>query len=389
MERNKILKYLDHSASPTEIKEVETWINTSPKNSKEFNRLKATYIAATFDDTAKTTNVEDGYLRYKKNIGQKSQSNKTTLWTAPLKYAATIIIIIGISYLFYDAPFYDDATAIVPVKKRPQNEDAITLKLENGNIQVIKEDGSSQVVDSEGNEIGTQQGNSLQYNNRIIPDKLTYNTLTVPYGKRFDIILSDSSHVVLNSGTSLKYPVKFIKGKNREVYLTGEAFFDVAKNTEQPFIVNTNELNIRVFGTKFNVSAYPEDNATNTVLVEGSVGLYQEESYDSAKTTFLTPGHLASLNKKNKGISVESAETAIYTAWMTGGIIFRHVPFKNIIKKLERHYDVSIINGNGELNEELFTASFDNQPLERVLKTFKDNYGIDYTIHNDTVTINH
>lgn len=389
MERNKILKYLDHSASPTEMRAVEDWINSSPKNSKEFNRLKAVYIAATFDDTAKTTNVEDGYLRFKKNIGQKPQNRKTILWNAPLKYAATIVMIIGISYLFYDKPFYNDTTAIVPVKNHPQNEDAITLKLENGNIQIIKEDGSSEVVDSDGNEIGTQQGNSLQYNNRIIPEKLTYNTLTVPYGKRFDIILSDSSHVVLNSGTSLKYPVKFIKGQSREVYLTGEAFFEVTKNTEQPFIVNTNELNIRVFGTKFNVSAYPEDDATNTVLVEGSVGLYQEDSYDSAKTTFLTPGHLASLNKTNKDISVESAETAIYTAWMTGSIIFRHVPFNNIIKKLERHYNVSIINSDGALNEELFTASFDNQPLERVLKTFKDNYGIDYTINNDTIIINH
>ena len=389
MERDKILKYLDHSASSTEMREVEDWINSSPKNSKEFNRLKAEHVAATFDETAKIANIEDGFMRYKRNISHKSQSKKRKLRTAPLKYAAILIVTLGVSHLFYNGSFNDISTVIVPATTNIQKEEAITLKLENGNIQVIKEDGSSQLVDSKGNMIGTQKGNSLQYNNRIIPEKLTYNTLTVPYGKRFDIILSDSSHVVLNSGTSLKYPVKFIKGKNREVYLTGEAFFEVTKNTEQPFIVNTDELNIRVFGTKFNISAYPEDDSTNTVLVEGSVGLYQEDSYESTNATFLKPGHLGSLNKINKDISVENAETAIYTAWMTGGIIFRHIPFKNIIKKLERHYAVSITNHNRALNEELFTASFDNQPLENVLKTFKDNYGIDYTINDDNITINH
>src|SRR5690606_28947840 len=144
---------------------------------------------------------------------------------------------------------------------------------------------------------------------------------------------------LLNAGTSLKYPVKFIKGKNREVYLTGEAFFEVAKDAAHTFIVNANGLNIRVLGTKFNVSAYPEDNTTNTVLVEGSVGLYQGGAYDSEKATFLTPEHLASLDKTNKDITIENAETSLYTAWINGNIILRHVVFKNIIEKLERQYN--------------------------------------------------
>jgi len=212
--------------------------------------------------------------------------------------------------------------------------------------------------------------------------------LTVPYGKRFDIVLSDSTQVHLNAGTSIKYPVKFIKGKDREVHLTGEAFFEVAKDAGHPFIVNANGLNIRVLGTKFNVSAYPEDSTTKTMLVEGSVGLYQDIAYNPEKTTFLKPGHLASLNKANKDISVERAEISLYTGWMKGNLIFRHVPFKNIIKKLERHYNVVITNHNKALGNELFTASFDNATLEQVLETFQNNYGLEYRIEKDEIIIN-
>ena len=168
--------------------------------------------------------------------------------------------VFGLGYLYTSVSNDTNTSPVIP-------ENVITLKLGNGNIKIISEDGATTVVDSDGNQIGTQQGTRLIYKNDISIEKLTYNTLTVPYGKRFDIVLSDGTHVFLNSGTSFTYPIEFIKGKSREVFLDGEAYFDVVKNSENPFIVNTGALSVRVLGTKFNLSSYAEDEFINTTLV--------------------------------------------------------------------------------------------------------------------------
>ncbi len=385
METKKALKYINGTASEKEVREIETWINASQDHAKKFNVLKAEYIASTFDETINTADTNQELFKYKANI-EKSSKNKTkNLRLSILKYAAIFIITIGSSYLIVSGNFLGDNFEIP--------KDAITLELENGETKIIQEDGVAQFVDSKGNTIVTQKGNKLNYNNNISnTEKLVYNTLTVPYGKRFNIVLSDNTHVTLNAGTSLKYPVKFIKGHNREVHINGEAFFDVAKDKDRPFVVKSSGLNVRVLGTKFNVSNYPEDISTKTVLVEGSVSLYQEEIYKPKEATLLTPGHLASLNKSNKTIALEKVDVSLYTSWIYGTISFKHEPFKNILKKLERQYDIVIKCESKELNETFFTASFDTTSLEYILKTFSNNYDIKFSVDDSTnkktITIN-
>ncbi|WP_457611141.1 FecR family protein, partial [Lutibacter sp.] len=193
----------------------------------------------------------------------------------------------------------------------------------------------------------------------------------------------------LNSGTSLKYPVKFLKGESRQVFLNGEAFFDVAKDSIHPFIVNMNDVGVRVLGTKFNTSSYPENDYINTVLVEGAVRLFNNTSvYNKINSTLLSPGYKASWDKHNNKISIDKADIALHTAWIKGRIIFKHLSFKSIIKKLERQYDVTIMNNNKTLNNEFFTASFDTETIEQVMETFHKNYGIDYSIINHQIIIN-
>ena len=216
---------------------------------------------------------------------------------------------------------------------------------------------------------------------------MVYNTLTVPYGKRFEIKLSDGTNVHLNAGTSLKYPVKFFKGENRQVFLNGEAFFDVTSDKNHPFIVNAESLNVEVFGTEFNVSAYPEDSTTDVVLVEGSVGLYNENETLKDGVT-IVPGTKGSHEKKQNNISTEKVNIEIYTQWMQGGLVFRNSTFENISKKLERHYNVKIINNNEHLNKEVFNASFKQESIDIVLSYFSDSYNIEYTIQENTIYIN-
>ncbi|GGW29060.1 FecR family protein [Arenibacter certesii] len=124
--------------------------------------------------------------------------------------------------------------------------------------------------------------------------ELVYNTLSVPNGERVDLMLSDGTKVILNSGTSLRYPVQFLGSESRQVFLDGEAFFMVAKDSHSPFVVNTEDIKVRVLATKFNWSSYPEDQFVNTTLIEGSISVYNSsQTFDSSNACVLEPGHKA------------------------------------------------------------------------------------------------
>lgn len=263
----------------------------------------------------------------------------------------------------------------------------ITLLLENGIIKVISEDGTSEVMDKNGNVVGKQRGNQLVYEVKNSPEELAYNTLTVPFGKKFELLLSDGTIAHLNAGTSLKYPVTFLPGKERQVFLNGEAFFDVANDLDHPFVINADELNIRVLGTKFNVSTYAEDDVTDVVLVEGSVGLYTESEKFDEGSFLLKPGNKGSFNRLESTITSEIVLTSIYTSWINGELVFRNMTFENILAKLERNYNVSITNENLEMANEKFNASFRNESIEKVLEYFQSVYKLNFTIHGKEIII--
>lgn len=295
--------------------------------------------------------------------------------------AASLVILLSVGS-FYQSYYGSQPNAI---KIDPN---AITLQLENGDIRVISENGTSVVVNANGQIVGNQSGSKIVYDNHTDLEQLVYNTLKIPNGKRFQLQLSDGTVVHLNAGTTFKYPVKFIKGENRQVFLDGEAFFDVSKDKKHPFVVNADELNVRVLGTHFNVSNYPEDDMTDVVLVEGSVGMYVSgDQFDETKNTILKPGTKGSFGKKDKSIKTRKVNPALYTCWMNGGLYFRNMTFATISKKLERHYDVVITNQNNKFGNERFNASFGDEPAEKVLSYFGDVYGIKYTIKNNKITI--
>ena len=173
--------------------------------------------------------------------------------------------------------------------------------------------------------------------------------------------------------------MKFLTGKTRQVFLKGEAYFDVAKDEKHPFVVNADHLNVEVLGTQFNFSSYPEDIETDVVLVEGSVNLYSTSNKNN--NVLLKPGFKGSLHKKTTDtIATNPVITSIYTSWINGELVFRNITFGNILKKMERHYNVDIVNNNTQLSDEKFNASFRNEPIEKILEYFKITYNINYTI---------
>lgn len=349
------------------VEEVKNLLSEMPKMDEQKANLIFDNILSTAKDQETIIKLEPQKSNYRKYIS----------------IAASVLVLLGVGFAYKQGFF--SKTADVPFDFKSSD---IVLQMEDGSVQIISENGKVQVHDKNGNIVGNQSGDKLVYQNQTNSDKLAYNTLKIPFGKKFRLQLSDGTMVHINSGSTLKYPVKFIAGENRQVYLDGEAFFDVAKDKKHPFIVNADNLNVRVLGTHFNVSNYPEDTFTDVVLVEGSVGMYSSnEEFNADKSTILKPGYKGSFNKENASIFTRQVITEIYTSWIDGGLTFRNMTFKNIITKLERRYNVTIINKNEKLANEKFNASFKEESIENVMSYFNDVHGINYTIKNDQILI--
>lgn len=372
------VKYIKRECTKKEVQQIVSYFKES-QDLSDVPTIEAVYeLLKEYPDIQ-----EDAANRIKKNVLEIAKNNPKKSFYKKyhlLKYAAVAVLLLGLGHFYQQGYFSKKPVLIIP-------PESITLALENGDIQIINEADSAKVVDYKGRIVGIQEGNQLVYNNSVTKNKLTYNTLTVPYGKRFKIQLSDGTVVYLNSGTSLKYPVAFMQGENRHVYLYGEAFFNVATDKDHPFIVNAEALNVEVLGTRFNVSAYPEDSTTEVVLVEGSVGLYNEKEVLKDGVT-IVPGTKGSLEKEAKQISTEKVNTEIYTQWMKGGLVFRNSSFENISKKLERHFNVKIMNTNELLTKEIFNANFKEDPIETILNDLKNSFYFEYKMEENTIYIN-
>ena len=298
------------------------------------------------------------------------------LWKKALKYAAVFIFFLGVFFHFQQKKSVDPEVKL--------SGDEIQLVLENGEVQILKSSGADEIVLNNGQVIGNQKGTELKYNSASGVQELVYNQIRIPYGKTFNVTLSDGTHICLNAGSTLKFPVRFINGMKREVFLEGEAFFDVAKDKLHPFVVNANDVRVKVLGTKFNVSSYAEEKVINTVLVEGSVAL--STAVRPNEKTMLTPGYKGGFDKSgNAAFSLEKVDTRFYTNWMKGEIVFKGVGFKEILSKLERTYNVSIKNNNNTLGGVKFSGSFDkniesiNDVMDAMSKIHPFNYEITKT----------
>ncbi len=368
-----IIKYLSNSATEEELTHLNEWIliDDNQKIFEEYVQLHLNMITSVNEpDTEKITQELVRKIR-----ASKSKSR----FKIVMKYAAIGLVLLITGY------FYQQITS----ENENNKQQLVTIEFDNGTIQPLHLNNNTELKDSEGNSVGVQNGSIVRYTKNTDANELVYNTLNVPYGKKFELVLADGSHVFLNSGSSLRYPAAFVNGKERTVFLEGEAFFDVAKDKEHSFVVNASEINIEVLGTKFNVSHYPEDEYINTVLIEGAVQLKPTKlALTDVEPTLLKPGFKAEWNKETENISIETVNTTIYTQWTKGKLVFRNTPFIEIRKILERHYNVRIINKNSVLDKERFDATFDEETIEQVFELLGKSYEINYTRTGDVITIN-
>ncbi len=231
--------------------------------------------------------------------------------------------------------------------------------------------------------IGLLLGLSVQYLKKTEP---VYFTSIAPKGSVSQMVLPDNTIVYLNAGSQLKYTVEGLKGK-REVFLDGEAWFDVTKNEEKPFVVHTPFYDIKVTGTQFNVKAYSADEEISTTLEEGSVQVTSSENFKLSEPTALQPGEQLVYNTQNKTINVKKVETRMFTAWKDNKLIFINMNLKELFVLLERKYGVDIEVTNDLILDYHYDGTIKDETILEVLDLLKETLPVKYKIEGQTILI--
>lgn len=211
------------------------------------------------------------------------------------------------------------------------------------------------------------------------------NTITVPLGATSQFILPDGTEVMLNSGSTLKYPLSFEHKEKRSVSLDGEGFFKVSKDKSKPFLVNLNGMDIKVTGTTFNARAYNDESNIIVALAEGSVLLGKQISdskFDSKSG--LKPKDVAVFNKQTNKLDLyENTDLTKYLAWTRGLTVFDNDPIQTVVEKLEKLYNIEVIIQDKELLNYRLTATFTSEPLEQALNIISLSSAVNYHIVAD------
>lgn len=232
-----------------------------------------------------------------------------------------------------------------------------TLTMGNGKVIQLNDTKTGVVV----------QAAELAYNDgtRIVTDAVPGDkqiTASTPRGGTYQLLLSDGSKVWLNAASTLRFPPSFSRLVNRVVELSGEAYFEIAKDASHPFIVKTNQQTVKVLGTHFNVTAYGDEPVEKTVLLEGSVNINEKQ--------MLSPGQQSQVDAYGN-IKVGMADLEGAVAWKNGYFLFKDVPLENIMRQLSRWYDLEIIY-KGQLTDETFNGLINrNSNLSRILNILK------------------
>ncbi|SDF18101.1 FecR family protein [Pricia antarctica] len=378
-------KFIDGSISSEEREVLERWVLENEANMSFFkSRLKESNrrIPADFD-------ADLAYRRFSETL--KSKKKAPEPFRTILKYAAVLVILFSIGVLAKRQLFPKSSGSSVTVvendKDAPVGND-IVIKLADGTTKVLNSEGNETVMDADGTIVATKGGNSLTFDGakELAGNTPIYNEVYIPYGQIFRLKLSDGTLVWLNAGSKLRFPQGFVDAdKNRMVYLEGEAFFDVAKNSDRPFIVNTQEVDVKVLGTKFNISSYETDDHIATTLVEGSVGVYETRIPENGIR--LIPSFQANYDKFGNSFTKAKVDTDIYTAWLQDRLVIDNLNFPEILVRLERKYSVKFVNKAESLNDEIYKGEFMDEDIESVLKTIALSTPFSYEINQNVITI--
>lgn len=311
------------------------------------------------------------YERIIGSVLRQKQKRKRIVYYVSSVAAVSLLLVISTFYVIWkDNHSQTTISAEVIGKTLPEQEVMLIaggkeVKL-NQNITVHLKDGQISYTDSTDTE-KTVKLNDIQTNKLIVPE-----------GKRSFLILADETKVWINSGTELDFPTKF-SGKTRDIKVAGEIYLDVSPSVKQPFIVHTSNLDVRVFGTRFNVSAYSSDQTSSVVLVNGKVKVETKDH----KSIVMNPNEMVEYH--NGDMRKENVDVSLYTSWIEGVFIFNKTPASELFKKVGRYYNVSF--ENVESDKRITGKLYLSENLQDVLSSISLLTGKDYMIEDNIIKV--
>lgn len=373
-------KYINRELSEKELEQLQDWLKLSPTNRRLFVSFLSLYKTEIQLAAGKQMNVDAAWNRINRQLNKSSRKHNFRAWAA----AASILLIIGLSiFIYQQSSFKNDMTkghSLTALYPNMGDQKAI-LTLSDGRTVFLKaNDKRMNIREKNGNIVGYNLSNHLIYETLPTTYKVPlYNKITVPVGSEYMVTLSDGTKVWLNSESTLEYPVAFSSIRN--VRLRGEAYFEVTHDAHAPFVVHTHEVQVRVLGTKFNVSAYHAERISVT-LVEGKVAVTSAQGTD-----ILTPGNQAKVFSTGKHV-IEAVNPAIYTSWVTGRFEFNDTPMKDIMTQLSLWYNVKIEFASPELENITFTgAILKSKSLGYALELIQKVSNLDFQKEGETIVV--
>ena len=369
-----IAKSMAGELSDEELQLLDEWRMTSARNHQLYDRIvsrerreaKRRHFTA-FDKVS-------GWQGYSKKL--KETEKKVIRWRVFLRYAAILLIplsatVYGVLRSGEETVSLADLNAITPGGTRAE------LVLPSG--EVVDLVAKSGVISRGENTVINNEGKTLSYKsigNQAPMDSLRYNEVIVPKGGEYQLVLSDGTLVYLNSMTKIRFPERFSE-KCREVEVCGEAFFEVAENKRVPFVVKTDAYEITVLGTKFNVTAYADEQVATTTLVEGAVSI-SGKCIGEAKA--LRPNEQFVLDRVSGSVEIKNVDVNYYTAWKDGMFRFRDVRLEEIMHVVERWYDMTVVYEDESVRDLHFGFNMSRlETIEPLLNIFELNGKIKIT----------
>lgn len=360
-----IEKYKQGSCSPDEKLIIENWFHHLGENDRsEF----------TEDE------LKDARARLHANMLDLTEvSSSNIVWKKYLS-AAALLIFISVTVYFYlqSSPntLTQDVTKVINDIKPGSNK--ATLTLSDGKIISLSDLEDGEIAEQQGIKIIKSSDGQLVYtlnNSQVNSESTAYNTIETPMGGQYQINLPDGSKVWLNSGSSLRYPVKF-NSRERNIEISGEVYFEVAKKEGIPFKVKVGEQEVEVLGTNFNVMAYTDEASINTTLIEGSVKVSNGQ-----KSKIIIPGQQSRL--KNGEIEVHSVDIDEVIAWKDGYFLFKNENLHSMMRKISRWYDVEVMY-RGNIADKSFGGKISrSRNISEVLDILESTGSIHFEVINE------
>ncbi|MDO5606854.1 MAG: FecR family protein [Capnocytophaga sp.] len=364
-------KYIDNTLDDEDIQKLTDWIAQSPNNKRIFVAFAKLHKNELQQDAASSIDMTHSLKRL------LSQQHNASSFYSPMRWiAAAIVLAVGISVMFtwQNAPKNVPLVELFPVKG---SKKAI-LTLSDGSTLTL-DAGTKPIFEANGLRIGQNEQQHLHYVNTLNDSNTSLkNSILVPNGGSYSVSLSDGSKIWINANSAVEYPLVF--GKERVVYLKGEAFFEVQSNEESPFIVQTSQIQIRVTGTRFNVRAYHDDSITVT-LVEGNVNVISSQGNFELK-----PGEQLEMTPTQT--TINHVNPIIYASWTTGMFEFENTSLEEIAQQLSLWYGVKFHFEDNALQQIKFSgAILKDKSLGYALELIQKVSQVDFDKQDDTIII--